>query len=175
MNLSTGRIVIIVGLVVVGLAVLANGFVDDTTVAASPTASATPSSSSTSTKTGTPTDTASPTETPAPQTEGVLFMALNGTDVAGAGAAAQTVLTDDGYKAPQTAADAPVQGVKKTVVYYRDDDNAAQNEADATYIAETYFGGAQVKPLDPTVDSTVPSSVTVVVVVGEDWATKLTQ
>jgi len=173
MNLSTGRIVIIVGLVVVGLAVLANGFVDDTTVAASPTASATPSS--TSTKTGTPTDTASPTVTPAPQTKGVLFMALNGTDVPGAGAAAQTVLTDDGYKAPQTAADAPVQGVKKTVVYYRDDDNAAQNEADATYIADTYFGGAQVKPLDPEVDSTVPSSVTVVVVVGEDWATKLTK
>src|SRR3954466_6075692 len=109
MNLTPRRIVITVGLVVVGLAVLANGFVDDTTVAASPMASATPSS--TSTKTGTPTDTGSPTVTPAPQTKGVLFMALNGTDVAGAGAAAQTKLTDAGYVAAADAIDAPTRGV----------------------------------------------------------------
>jgi hypothetical protein len=173
MNLSTGRIVIIVGLIVVGLAVLANGFEGDTTTATA--ASGSPSPTDSPSRTGSPTDTASPTETPAPQTKGVLIMALNGTDVTGAGAAAQTMLVDDGYKAPQDAVDAPVQGVKKTTVYYRDDDNAAQNEADATYIADEYFSGAPVKPLDPDVDNIVPSSVTVVVVVGEDWASKLTQ
>jgi hypothetical protein len=173
MNLSTGRIVIIVGLIVIGLAVLANGFVDGTTTAATPTSSASPTE--TPSGTASPTDTASPTETPAPQKKGVLIMVLNGTDVDGAGAAAQTMLTDDGYKAPAVADDAPVQGVKKTTVYYRDDDNAAQNEADATYIADKYFSGAPVKPLDADVDSVVPPSVTVVVVVGEDYATKLIQ
>ena len=101
-------------------------------------------------------------------------MALNGTDVAGAAAAAQTMLVDDGYKAPVDAADAPVQGVKKTTVYYRDDDNAAQNKSDATYIADNYFSGAPVKKLDPNVYSDVPDSVTVVVVVGDDYASTLT-
>jgi len=173
MNLSTGRVVIIVALIVVGLAVLANGFVDDSATLA--TSSGSPAPTGGSSPTGSPTGSAAPTPTPAPQTKGVLFMALNGTDVAGAGAAAQTMLTDDGYKAPQDAADAPVQGVKKTTIYYRDDDNAAQNKADATYVADTYFGGAQVKPLDAEVDSMVPPNVTVVVVVGEDWASKLTK
>jgi hypothetical protein len=32
-----------------------------------------------------------------------------------------------------------------------------------------------VKPLDPGIDAQVPSTVTVVVVVGDDYATKLTQ
>ena len=35
-------------------------------------------------------------------------------------------------------------------MYYRDDENAAQNQADATYIADTYFDGAPVKKLDPS-------------------------
>ena len=71
----------------------------------------------------------------------------------GPGAAAQDLLVSDGYKAPQPAADAPgSSGVKKTTVYYRDDENAAQNQADATYIADTYFDGAQVKTLDPSFD-----------------------
>jgi hypothetical protein len=173
MNLSTGRIVIIIGLIVVGLAVLANGF-DGGSTSAAPASSPTPSGAS-PTDSGSPSKSESPTETPSPQTKGVLIMALNGTDVVGAGGAAQTMLVDDGYKAPKDATNAPVQGVKKTVVYYRDDDNAAQNKSDATYIADQYFGGAQVKPLDPDVDAAVPPNVTVVVVVGQDYATKLTQ
>jgi hypothetical protein len=176
MNLSTGRVVIIVGLIVVGLAVLANGFIGGTTTAATtPTGSVAPTTTPSAGGTGSsPSETASPTETPSPQTKGVLIMALNGTDVAGAAAAAQTMLVDDGYKAPVDAADAPVQGVKKTTVYYRDDDNAAQNESDATYIAENYFSGAPVKKLDPGVYSDVPDSVAVVVVVGDDYASTLT-
>ncbi len=173
MNLSTGRILIIVALIVAGLAVLANGFLDsDATLAApgvstSPSASVAPSTSQTSS--------VAPTPTPAPQTEGVEIMALNGTDVAGAGAAAQSLLVAHGYKAPQDAADVPGSaGVDKTIVYYRDDENAAQNKADATYIADTYFDGAPVKKLDPELQSVVPDSVSVVVVVGVDYASTLT-
>ena len=170
MNLSIGRVVIIVALVVVGLAVLANGFLDQGSTAAAPSGSLTPSVS-VSQSSSTTSPPASPL--PSPQTEGVLIMSLNGTDVTGAGAAAQDLLVSDGYKAPKPAADAPVAGVKKTTVYYRDDDNAAQNQADATYIATTYFDGAQVKSLDTELDSIVPPSVTVVVVVGEDFANSL--
>ncbi len=172
MNLSTGRIAIIVALIVVGLAVLANGFLDDGQATAAPSGSVTPSGSVAPSSTGSETPPASPT--PSPQTTGVLIMALNGTDVTGAGAAAQTLLVDAGYVAPKDAADAPVQGVKKTTVYYRDDDNAAQNESDATHIANKYFDGAPVKPLDSDLDSIVPASVTVVVVVGDDYASTLT-
>jgi hypothetical protein len=107
--------------------------------------------------------------------EGVAIMALNGTEVTGAAGAAQVLLVDDGYVAPEDAGDAPVQNVAKTTVYFRNDENAAQNKADATYIADTYFDGAPVKKLDPELDSVVPPTVTVVVLVGEDYATSLTQ
>ena len=100
-------------------------------------------------------------------------MALNGTDVTGAGAAAQDLLVSDGYKEAQPSDNAPVSGVK-TTVYYRDDENAAQNQADATYIADTYFDGAPVKKLDPSFSDVVPDSVTVAVVVGADYASTLT-
>lgn len=171
MNLSTGRILIIVALVVAGLAVLANGFLDDEATVAAPSSSASPSSTESPPP---PTDAPPPTATPAPQTKGVIIIALNGTDVTGAGAAAQDLLVSDGYKEAQPSANAPVSGVKKTTVYYRDDENAAQNEADATYIADTYFDGAPVKKLDPSFSEVVPDSVTVVVVVGADYASTLT-
>jgi len=170
-NLSTGRILIIVALVVAGLAVLANGFLDDAATVAVPSVTVSPS---TGESTPPPSDTASPTATPEPQTKGVIIIALNGTDVTGAGAAAQDLLLSDGYKEAQPSDNAPVAGVKKTTVYYRDDDNAAQNQADATYIADTYFDGAPVKKLDPSFSDVVPDSVTVVIVVGEDYAATLT-
>ena len=174
MNLSTGRIVIIVGLVVAGLAVLANGFVGDSGTSAAPSGSATPTGSP-SGGGASPSESVSQSPTPSPQTKGVLIMVLNGTDVAGAGAAAQTKLVDAGYKAPKDAINAPVQGVDTTTVYYRDDYNAAQNQSDATYIADTYFKGAKVKPLDADTAGAVPGNVSVVIVVGADYATKLTQ
>jgi hypothetical protein len=173
-NLSTGRVLIIVALIVGGLAVLANGFGNDVTpteAAASSTSS--PTGHASPTDTGSPTATDTPTPTPPPQKTGVLFMALNGTDVAGAGAAAQVVLTDAGYQKVQDAADAPVQNVKRTTIYFRDDADAAQNEADATYVATKYFKHAAVKKLDPDVQSLVPDSATIVVVVGGDYATQL--
>lgn len=172
MNLSTGRVLIIVALIVAGLAVLANGFTDTGTTAAAPTGSSSVGSSPPAS--GSPHATQTPTETPAPQKTGVLFMALNGTDVAGAGAAAQELLVADGYRQVQNADNAPVSGVRKTTIYYRDDDAAAQNRSDATYIAKHYFDGGLVKKLDPDIQSAVPDSATVVVVVGGDYASQLT-
>ena len=128
MNLSTGRVLIIVALVVAGLAVLANGFLDDEATVAAPSGSVSPSGTESTTPPAT--DTPSPTATPAPQTKGVIIIALNGTDVTGAGAAAQDLLVSDGYKEAQPSENAPVSGVKKTTVYYRDDENAAQAHPD---------------------------------------------
>ena len=171
MNLSTGRVLVIVALIVVGLAILANGFSDSDTSAAplSPTPSVS-GGGHTSSSSPPPTSTA-PTPTPAPQKQGVLFMAMNGTDVPGAGAAAQQKLTDAGYTASADATDAPTSGIKKTIVYYRDDENAPQNQANATYVADKFFKKAAVKPLDPNL--VVPKSATIVVVVGEDYAQQL--
>jgi hypothetical protein len=171
-NLSTGRVLVIVALIVVGLAVLANGFADTGTTAA--TRSPTPSAGGgqTSSSSAPPPTSESPTPTPAPETKGVIFMAMNGTNVTGAGAAAQTKLSDAGYVSAADAIDAPTGGVNRTIVYYRDDDNAPQNKANATYVADKIFKHAAVKPLDPNLTG-VPKSATIVVVVGDDYAQKL--
>ena len=175
MNLSTGRVLIIVALVVAGLAVLANGFADS-----GPTAAATPSNSpsgrGTSTQTQPPSSSTSsppPTETPAPNKDGVAFMALNGTEVPGAGAAAQTLLTQDGYDSVATAADAPSKPVPKTTIYYRPD-HSGQSKSDATWVSNKYFDGSSVKKLNTEILGVVPDDATIVVVVGVDWATKIT-
>jgi LytR cell envelope-related transcriptional attenuator len=169
-NLSTGRVLVIVALVVVGLAVLANGFSDSGTTGAALTP--TPSGGGHTTSTTPPPTSAPPSPTPAPQTKGVLFMAMNGTDVPGAGAAAQTKLSNAGYTVATPAIDAPTSGIKKTIVYYRNDDNAPQNLSNANYVAQHYFKHAEVKPLDPSMQG-VPKSATLVVVVGEDYAQQL--
>jgi len=169
-NLSTGRVLVIVALVVVGLAVLANGFSDSGTTGAALTP--TPSGGGHTTSTTPPPTSVPPSPTPAPQTKGVLFMAMNGTDVPGAGAAAQTKLSNAGYTVATPAIDAPTSGIKKTIVYYRNDDNAPQNLSNANYVAQHYFKHAEVKPLDPSMQG-VPKSATLVVVVGEDYAQQL--
>ena len=176
MNLSTGRVLIIVALVVAGLAILANGFADsESTVAATPSTSGGGGrvSPTESPEPSSPSATETPTQTPAPNKTGVSFMALNGTDVAGAGAAAQTLLTDAGYDSVATAADAPSQGVAKTTVYYRPE-HSGQNQADATYVSTKYFKGSLVKKLNTEIQGVVPDDAAIVVVVGDDWATKIT-
>jgi hypothetical protein len=168
-NQGTARIVIIVALVVVGAAVLANGFdtaSTGTTVASSPTPSSGPSAE----PTDSPSSSASESPAPKPQKTGVAIMALNGTTVPGLGAAAQELLKADGYVAPVDAADAPNQNAAKTVVYYRTGTDEAQNQADARFIAKKYFGRAKVQPLASTYDELVPPSVTVVIVTGQDFA-----
>jgi len=173
-NLGTARIIVIVALVVVGAVVLANGFPDSGEAAApvgSPSASV--SRTSSPSDTGTPTQTP-PSPTPEPQApKDVTFMALNGTEVTGAGAAAEQLLTQDGYVSAQTAADAPSKGVATTTIYYRGGQDAAQNQSDATQIADTYFNKADVKKLDTSLEGVVPSTAMIVVVVGQDYADSL--
>lgn len=168
-NLGSTRVVIIVALVVAGVAVLANGFGDEG-AAAAPTVTGTPSPGSTSSPSGTASPSESASETPAPQTKGVLIMVLNGTNVTGLATLAQDMLVTEGYVAPDLAANALAPGVKITSVYYRPGDAEEQNKADAAYIAKTFFPGSEVGRLSPAYDGIVKPSVTVVVVVGDDYA-----
>lgn len=170
-NLGTARILIIVALVAVGALVLVNGFEDDpgSSAAPGPTSSPTePAASPSASVSASPTD--EPSDTPSPATSDVLIAVLNGTGVPGLAAEAQDMLIGEGYKAPTDPANAPQAGVEVTTVYYRPGENAAQNQADATYISETFFPGSRVDKLGPTFDDIVANSVTVVIVVGEDYA-----
>jgi len=153
--------------------VLANGFPESGGSVASPSGGASPSGSASS-PAASPTTQPPPTG-PSPETTGVTFMALNGTTVTGAGAAAQQLLEKHGYTSVQAAVDAPSQGVTKTTVYYRGGQGGAQNKSNATYVAATYFDGASVKKLDPSLESAVPPSATIAVVVGDDFAQSLVQ
>ncbi|HEX6845042.1 MAG TPA: LytR C-terminal domain-containing protein [Actinomycetota bacterium] len=176
MNLGTGRLLVIVALVVVGVLVLSQGF-DEAGTVAQPTGSASPSVSGSGSPE--PTGSASPdgetgAEAPEPNTTGVPFMALNGTSTTGAGAAAQELLEAEGYDSVLDAADSPVQNVSQTTVYFQGGADAAQNKADAQYVSDTFFDGeAQVKKLAPAFAETVPESATLVVVVGADFAETL--
>jgi hypothetical protein len=170
-NLGTGRIVVIVALLVVGAAVLANGFADgealqpDGGTSGSPVASDSPSG--TASHTGSPTAAA----TPAAEVEGVLIQVFNGTNVAGLGATAQTALETKGYTINADALDAPVKPPdSKTIVYFRGGGEAAQNESNATNLAKKNFKGAKVEELDPSIVDLVKKSTQVVVVVGDDYA-----
>jgi hypothetical protein len=172
---GTARLLIVVVLAVVGGLVLANGFDDDATSSAAATPTTTPSESvATSTPGSTPSDEPDPVQPQPP--EEVLFMALNGTSVAGAGAAAQTEMEDAGYVAAEDADDAPVQGAEATSVLYRvgaNDEETAQNEANAQRVAKKVFKGALVRQLSNDYDDIVPADATIVVVVGIDDAESL--
>ncbi|MEO8477002.1 MAG: LytR C-terminal domain-containing protein [Actinomycetota bacterium] len=171
MNLGTGRIVVIVALLVVGAAVLANGFADSFS-ALEP--GSTPSSSSVASQTpsGSPTGSTGPTtpQTPEPQVDGVLIQVFNGTTVTGLGGTAQTLLETKGYTINAGALDAPSKPVTRTIVYFRGGTASAQNESNATFLAKKSFKGADVQELDPTIDDLVKKSTQVVVVVGDDYA-----
>jgi hypothetical protein len=173
-NLGTARIVVIVALVVAGAAVLANGFPDNGE-AATPAPSSSVSPTSSPSTSSSPTE--QPTETPSPQApKDVTFMALNGTETTGAGAAAQDLMTQDGYVAvPESPADAPSKGVETTTVYYRGGQDAEQNKSDATSIADQYFQGADIKKLDTSLQDVVPDTANIVVVIGQDYADSLVQ
>jgi hypothetical protein len=176
-NLGTARIVIIVALIVAGVIVLFNGFEDTGTAAVGSSSSPSPTGgvSPTSTDSPSPTDTPTqePTSTPEPQQEGVLVAVFNGTDVAGLAGEVQDRLLADNYQAPGDPADAPAKGVEQTIVYYRGGADEAQNTSDATYLAKKYFDNAKVDKLGSDFQDLVPPTVTLVVVVGQDYADSL--
>jgi hypothetical protein len=166
-NLGTARVVIIVALVVVGVAVLANGFTD---VGQAVGASTGPSTSSSGSPSPSQSQSSQSSSAPSPQQNGVLIMVLNGTDSTGLAAVVQDALKKKGYVAPNDPSNSPVPGVEKTTVYYRPGPQEDQNLADATYLAATYLDDAEVQKLGPVFDDVVPNTVTVVVVLGQDYA-----
>ncbi len=172
MNAGTARILIIVALVAVGAVVLANGFDDETASSsassAPPTSPASPGTSPSTSATASPSD--EPASTPSPNTGEIGVVVLNGTGVPGLAATAQDMLESEGYTTPMDPANAPQAGVEVTTVYFRPGENAEQNKADAAYISETFFPGSKVAKLGSTFDDLVVDSVTVTVVVGDDYA-----
>jgi hypothetical protein len=165
-NPGVSRLAIVVALVIVGVALLANGFSDGETTAA-------PRNSSSPSVSDSPSPSRSPQRSIVPNQEGVLVQVLNGTSKPGLAADFQTLLVDQGgYLEAGTPGDAPDKPVVDSVVYFRQDDNRAQNRADAQLLSETYLGGVPVKPLpadlaDPPL---VSESADVVVVLGDDQA-----
>jgi hypothetical protein len=163
MNPGVSRLAIVIALVIAGVALLANGFSDGETVAA-PRDSSSPSLSES------PSPSRSPQQSIVPNKDGVLVQVLNGTSKAGYAGDFQILLEQEGYLRAGEPADAPDKPVVDSVVYYRQDDNKAQNKADAGLLSETYLGGVPVKPLPATLDDLVSKSADVVVVLGEDQA-----
>lgn len=169
MNLGIARLAIVAALIVVGVAVLANGFSDGESSAAPVDGSPSPSA------TQTPSPTTPPKQTIVPNQEGVLVQVLNGTNQPGAAADFQILLEQDNYLKAGEPGDAPDKPVLDSVVYFRRDDNAAQNRADAELLSETYLDSVPVQPLptayaDPSITS---ESADVVVVLGEDQVESL--
>jgi hypothetical protein len=163
MNPGVSRLAIVIALVIGGVALLANGFSDSETVAA-------PSDSSSPSLSETPSPSRSPQQSIVPNQDGVLVQVLNGTSKAGYAGDFQILLEQEGYLRAGEPADAPDKPVVDSVVYYRKDDNVAQNKADAQLLSETYLGGVPVKPLPATLGDLVSKSADVVVVLGEDQA-----
>jgi hypothetical protein len=75
-----------------------------------------------------------------------------------------------GYLEAGTPGDAPDKPVVDSIVYFRQDNNKAQNRADAQLLSDTYLGGVAVKPLPAALKDLVSASADVVVVLGEDQA-----
>ena len=175
MNLGTARIVVILGLLVAGVAILANGF-DASSSALAPggTAGGTSSPTATSGPTGsspTATSTAAPLPDPQPPAD-VTVAVFNGTPAAGLAAQGDQILTDAGYVSGQAPADSPVKPIPKTTIYYRGGPNAKQNQANAQDIADSFFKGSSVQKLGADFDNpaTLSKSVQVVVVLGDNYA-----
>jgi hypothetical protein len=164
MNPGVSRLAIVIALVIGGVALLANGFSDGETVAA-------PRGSSSPTPSETPSPARSPQQSIVPNQQGVLVQVLNGTTKPGLAADFQATLVDQGgYLEAGTPGDAPDKPVVDSVVYFRQDNNKAQNRADAQLLSETYLGGIAVKPLPASLKDVVSASADVIVVLGEDQA-----
>ena len=170
MNFGSARILVIVALIVAGVAILAGGFGHGvSSVGANPTAASShPSSSTRPTGSTSP----SPATLPSPQpAKDVKIAVFNGTSSAGLAAQGDQTLTTAGYVAGQAPANSPVQGgAPKTVIYYRGGAHADQNKSDAQLIAATYFNGAKVQLLGGGFQSAIAATVTVTIVLGQDYA-----
>jgi hypothetical protein len=174
-NLSPARLAVLVALVVIGLAVMLNGFGDEGTVIAGVTS---PTPSPSGSPTTTPTEGASPTASESaaaalePQVEGVVIQVLNGTSETGLAGTVEQFLVGKGYVAGLPAGDADNKPVGTTTVYFRTGDVAEQNEVDAEHLAQRYLKGveADVRPLNATLSPDIAPKTQLVVIVGTDYA-----
>jgi LytR cell envelope-related transcriptional attenuator len=166
-NTGTARIVIIVALLVTGGLVLANAF-GDAGVAATggPSGGGTsPTPSSLASVSGTQSPTPPPTPDPQPPKD-IAVAVFNGTNIPGLAGIVLDQLTGAGYKAGQVPTDAPQKPVDKTAVYFLGGPDAAQNESNATALADKYFKDAKIRELSADLCDLVDKGVQVVVVVG---------
>jgi LytR cell envelope-related transcriptional attenuator len=166
-NTGTARIVIIVALLITGGLVLANAFGDSGVAAAGgPSGGGTsPTPSSSASVSGTQSPTPPPTPDPQPPKD-VAVAVFNGTSSIGLAGTVMDQLHADGYKVGQVPADAPTKPVDKTAVYFVGGPDAAQNQSDATALADKYYKGAKVRELSADLGDLVDKGVQVVVVVG---------
>jgi hypothetical protein len=163
-NPGIARLAIVVALVIGGVAVLANGFSDDAVVAQ-------PDGSPSPTPSESPTPSPSPQASIVPNQEGVLVQVLNGTSRAGYAADFQEMLIDvGGYLAAGDPGDSPDKPIVDSIVYFRADNDKAQNEADAQLLSDEYLSGVSVERLPADLADAVDPAADVIVVLGEDQA-----
>lgn len=177
MNLSPGRLAVLVALVVGGVAVMMNGFRDDGATVASGVGEV----ETTSTETPGPTDGTSPppTETTPPpldpQVENVVVQVLNGTDATGLAGQVDQLLENKGYQMDPVAGDLESKPVLGTTVYFRAEGDPEQNEVDAENLAKKFLKGvdAKVRPLNNALsdEGALDPLAQLVVVLGDDYAT----
>ncbi len=169
MNTSAMRALIVAALVVVGLVVVANGFSGRTPLSTGGQVIASPTQAAPSTHTKSP----KPTSTLSPDAPGkITYVVYNGTSATGLAATWDQKLSKGGLQPADQPQDSPVKPIKKTIVYYAGGAGAAQNQADARYVADTFFKGAKVAELAAAYKSVVPQDAKVAVVLGEDVASQ---
>lgn len=175
-NLSPGRLAVLVALVVGGVAVMMNGFGDDgATMASGPSGVET---TPTETPGATDATSAPPTETTPPplepQVENVVVQVLNGTDATGLAGQVKLLLEAKGYQADPEPGDLTSKPVLGTTVYFQAGNDPAQNEADAENLAAEYLKrvDARVRPLNGALsdEGALDPSAQLVVVLGDDYA-----
>lgn len=168
MNTGSIRIAIVVALVAVGALVMSNGFAD-TSTATGPQVDGTSPSSSVSPGPSTTSTPPPAVETPAPDAPKDTSVAVfNGTDTQFLAGTVMEDLLAAGYAKGQDPTDAPSKPIEKTIVYFVGGADAAQNESNATALAQKHFKGAKVKELSSDLGDVVDKGVQVVVVIGLD-------
>jgi len=168
-NTGMTRIVIIAALVLGGIVVLASGFGAGGAVAVAPGVTNSPS--------GSPTPSNSHSQSPSPQlspkiqkVKMVIFNA--GFDVPnvvpGLASDLQQKMVGDGYISVADATNAQTT-VRRSIIYFTDHGNSAQNKVEAEYVAQQYLDNAKVAQLGSSFTETFPANAQIVILLGDDY------
>jgi len=168
-NTGMTRIVILAALVLGGIVILASGFGGGGAVAQAPGATNSPS--------GSPTPANSHSQSPTPQLspkiDKVKVVIFNGgfdvpNVVPGLAAELQRKMEGDGYISLADATNAQTP-VKRSIVYFTDHGNTAQNKVEAQYVAQHYLDNARVSQLGADFAETFPANAQVLILLGDDY------